>query len=34
LAPATTPPAARRAIVPACAALPPLFRWGVNILAS
>jgi flavin-dependent dehydrogenase len=31
---ASTPPAARRAIVPACAALPPLFRWGVNILAS
>jgi flavin-dependent dehydrogenase len=31
---ASTPPAVRRAIVPACAALPPLFRWGVNILAS
>ena len=27
---ASTPPAARRAIVPACAALPPLFRWGVK----
>lgn len=31
---ASTPRAVRRAIVPACAALPPLFRWGVNILAS
>lgn len=31
---ASTPRAMRRAIVPACASLPPLFRWGVNILAS
>lgn len=31
---ASTPHAMRRAIVPACAALPPLFQWGVNILAS
>jgi flavin-dependent dehydrogenase len=31
---ASTPRAARRAIVPACALLPPLFRWGVNVLAS
>ncbi|ORA15550.1 NAD(P)/FAD-dependent oxidoreductase [Mycobacterium asiaticum] len=31
---ATTPHAARRAIVPACATLSPVFRWGVNILAS
>ncbi|OBK98399.1 monooxygenase [Mycobacterium asiaticum] len=31
---ASTPHAARRAIVPTCATLSPLFRWGVNILAS
>src|SRR5271165_5450445 len=31
---ASTPRATRRAIVPACALLPPIFRWGVNILAS
>ena len=31
---ASTPTAVRRAIVPACTALPPLFRWGVNVLAS
>ncbi|BBX62975.1 oxidoreductase [Mycobacterium saskatchewanense] len=30
---ASAPPAARRAIVPAAAALPPVFRWGVNTLA-
>ncbi|BBX72446.1 NAD(P)/FAD-dependent oxidoreductase [Mycobacterium shinjukuense] len=30
---ASTPTAARRAIVPACALLPPVFRWGVNVLA-
>jgi flavin-dependent dehydrogenase len=29
----STPRATRRAIVPACALLPPVFRWGVNILA-
>lgn len=31
---ASTPHAVRRAIVPACTALPPLFQWGVNVLAS
>ncbi len=31
---ASTPPVTRRAIVPACALLPPLFRWGVNVLGS
>ncbi|MBX9981342.1 MAG: NAD(P)/FAD-dependent oxidoreductase [Mycobacterium gordonae] len=31
---ASTPRAVRRAIVPACSALPPLFQWGVNVLAS
>ncbi|OBK22291.1 monooxygenase [Mycobacterium asiaticum] len=31
---ASTPMVSRRAIVPACATLPPLFRWGVNVLAS
>lgn len=30
---ASTPRAARRAIVPACTALPAVFRWGVNVLA-
>jgi len=30
---ASTPPATRRAIVPACALLPGAFGWGVNILA-
>jgi flavin-dependent dehydrogenase len=30
---ASAPRAARRTIVPACALLPPVFRWGVNILA-
>ena len=29
----STPPVTRRAIVPASAALPALFRWGVNVLA-
>ena len=31
---ASTPAAARRAIVPACALLPTVFRTGVNILAQ
>jgi hypothetical protein len=31
---ASAPAAARRAIVPASAMLPAVFRWGVNILAS
>ncbi len=31
---ASTPPATRRAIVPASALLPPVFRWGVNVLGS
>ncbi|MFV8320092.1 NAD(P)/FAD-dependent oxidoreductase [Mycobacterium sp. 23] len=31
---ASTPRPVRRALVPACAALPPLFQWGVNVLAS
>lgn len=31
---ASTPWPARRAIVPACTLVPPLFRWGVNTLAS
>jgi flavin-dependent dehydrogenase len=31
---AGTPPVTRRAIVPASALLPPLFRWGVNVLGS
>lgn len=31
---ASTPQPVRRAIVPACTMLPPLFRWGVNKLAS
>ncbi|MGZ4528177.1 MAG: NAD(P)/FAD-dependent oxidoreductase [Mycobacterium sp.] len=31
---ASTPPAARRAIVPASAMLPAVFRWGVNALAE
>lgn len=31
---ASRPAAARRAIVPACALLPPVFRWGVNMLAD
>lgn len=31
---ASTPQPARRAIVPACTLAPPLFRWGVNKLAS
>lgn len=31
---ASTPRVARRAIVPACTLLPPLFRFGVNVLAS
>lgn len=31
---ASTPPAARRAIVPVSTLLPPAFRWGVNILGS
>lgn len=31
---ASTPRAVRRAIVPGCSALPPLFQWGVNVLAS
>lgn len=31
---ASTPRAVRRAIVPACTLLPPLFQWGVNVLAS
>lgn len=31
---ASTPRVVRRALVPACAAMPPLFRWGVNVLAS
>ncbi len=31
---ASTPPAARRLVVPASALLPPVFRWGVNVLAS
>ncbi len=31
---ASAPRPARRAIVPACALLPPVFRYGVNILAS
>lgn len=31
---ASTPRATRRAIVPAATLLPPVFRWGVNILAS
>ncbi len=31
---ASTPPTARRAIVPACTLLPSLFQWGVNVLAS
>ncbi|OBI94843.1 monooxygenase [Mycobacterium alsense] len=30
---ASAPPVTRRAIVPAAAALPPVFRWGVNALA-
>ncbi|WP_204806096.1 NAD(P)/FAD-dependent oxidoreductase [Mycobacterium riyadhense] len=30
---ASTPRAARHAIVPACTLLPAVFRWGVNILA-
>ncbi|OBH39570.1 hypothetical protein A5690_03215 [Mycobacterium intracellulare] len=30
---ASTPPAVRRAVVPACALLPAVFRRGVNILA-
>ncbi len=30
---ASTPPAARRALVPACELLPAAFRFGVNILA-
>lgn len=30
---ASTPRLTRRAVVPACAALPGVFRWGVNILA-
>jgi flavin-dependent dehydrogenase len=30
---ASTPPAARRAIVPACELLPPVFRRAVNVLA-
>jgi flavin-dependent dehydrogenase len=30
---ASTPRAARRAIVPACERLPAAFRFGVNILA-
>lgn len=29
---ASTPAAARRVIVPACTLLPPVFRWGVNVL--
>jgi len=28
------PPATRRAIVPVSTLLPPVFRWGVNVLAS
>ncbi|MEI7714600.1 MAG: NAD(P)/FAD-dependent oxidoreductase [Mycobacterium sp.] len=31
---AGTPPVARRAIVPVSALLPPVFRWGVNMLGS
>lgn len=31
---ASTPQPVRRALVPACTLLPPLFRWGVNKLAS
>lgn len=31
---ASAPRAARHAIVPAAALLPPVFRWGVNILGS
>ncbi|WP_407686255.1 NAD(P)/FAD-dependent oxidoreductase [Mycobacterium sp. HUMS_1102779] len=31
---ASAPRAARRAIVPAAALLPPVFRWGVNVLGS
>lgn len=31
---ASTPRVVRRAIVPACALLPPMFRFGVNVLAS
>ena len=31
---AGTPAATRRAIVPVSALLPPVFRWGVNVLAS
>ena len=31
---AGTPPTARRAIVGVSALLPPVFRWGVNVLAS
>lgn len=31
---ASTPRVTRRAIVPTCAMLPPLFRFGVNVLAS
>jgi hypothetical protein len=29
----TTPRVTRRAVVPAAAMLPPVFRWGVNVLA-
>ncbi|RUP04219.1 MAG: NAD(P)/FAD-dependent oxidoreductase [Mycobacterium sp.] len=31
---ASTPRVVRRALVPACTAMPPLFQWGVNVLAS
>ncbi len=31
---ASAPPLARRAVVPVSAALPPVFRWGVNVLGS
>lgn len=31
---ASTPRPVRRVIVPACTLLPPLFQWGVNVLAS
>ncbi|BDB44490.1 MULTISPECIES: NAD(P)/FAD-dependent oxidoreductase [Mycobacterium] len=31
---ASTPRPVRRALVPACALLPPLFGWAVNMLAS
>ncbi|OBJ48700.1 NAD(P)/FAD-dependent oxidoreductase [Mycobacterium sp. 1423905.2] len=31
---ASTPRASRRAIVPACTLLPPVFGWAVNVLAN